>query len=285
MRDCHSSHKAASTVPACMCMCTPVLAVPADPGSVGKVVLRRNALVGNAGSQRADPLPQRPESGAPDQRASPGDETEEIQEAALVVMSLGFDVRLAATLKKVSRADSLAVASEQAHNSEEELGQMLSAAGRLKHCDGRVLGPRSLKGGQSAVSREDTSYAVLGGVYVSGWCKHGPKGTIADALFDAQETASQIVKDIAALPRPSLSLSRISDQTPSPETIQAPHAKNLQNDACRRLDALLKIRKVRFVTFEQWQQVQELERQAGEREGRSARKFASVAEILHAAGD
>jgi adrenodoxin-NADP+ reductase len=42
--------------------------------------------------------------------------------------------------------------------------------------------------------------AVVPGLYCCGWIKRGPKGVILHAMMDAQETASCVVADLAAMP-------------------------------------------------------------------------------------
>ncbi|WP_119072591.1 FAD-dependent oxidoreductase [Aggregatilinea lenta] len=105
----------------------------------------------------------------------------------------------------------------------------------------------------------DLAGAVQPGEYAVGWIKRGPTGIIGTNKPDAQETAQQLIADVAenALLHPA-SPSRGS------------------------LEALLHAHNVRYVTYQDWQILDRLEQERGQRLGRPRVKFCRVEEMLAA---
>ncbi|MEN3975164.1 FAD-dependent oxidoreductase [Emcibacter sp. SYSU 3D8] len=93
------------------------------------------------------------------------------------------------------------------------------------------------------------------GLYVAGWAKRGPSGTIATNFPDGSQVAE--------------------------------HAKALTPDAFKQgpagLDQLLSDRKVRVVTFEDWKRIEAAE-EAGATHGAPRRKFTTIPEMIGSLG-
>ena len=93
------------------------------------------------------------------------------------------------------------------------------------------------------------------GLYVAGWAKRGPSGTIATNFPDGSQVAE--------------------------------HAKALTPDAFKQgpagLDQLLSDRKVRVVTFEDWKRIEAAE-EAGATHGAPRRKFTTITEMIGSLG-
>jgi len=99
------------------------------------------------------------------------------------------------------------------------------------------------------------------GLYAVGWIKRGPSGVIGTNKKDAQETADNLVADIAAGKLPEAELAGDSDATPS----------------------LLAERKPDAIGFDQWQKIDAAEIANGEPQGRPRVKFTSIPEMLDTA--
>ncbi len=99
------------------------------------------------------------------------------------------------------------------------------------------------------------------GLYAVGWIKRGPSGVIGTNKKDAQETADNLVADIAAGNLPEAELAGDSDATPS----------------------LLAERKPDAIGFDQWQKIDAAEIANGEPQGRPRVKFTSIPEMLDTA--
>ncbi|KAL8437721.1 hypothetical protein ACSSS7_000746 [Eimeria intestinalis] len=249
---------------------SPIRIVPSeeDPGSVGSVLMNRNLLEGPPGHQRA----------------IPSDHQLEQQAASLVVWSLGFTIdpleRLAN--KPLSHADA----------ADKALLPMglpllpLHAQGRggpLVHTNGQVFPPQQTlpppapspaAAGTGTAAGGGREQQQLGGLYVVGWFKHGPRGTIAAAVVDAQQTAQQIFKDLTLHQQQQQEQQEEQQQQQQQEEQQQQQQQDRQhqqqehsgpliglaltpspknNNRVESLDAALRIRGVSFVTFEDWQ--------------------------------
>lgn len=99
------------------------------------------------------------------------------------------------------------------------------------------------------------------GLYAVGWIKRGPSGVIGTNKKDAQETADNLVADIAAGKLPEAELAGDADATPS----------------------LLAERKPDAIGFDQWQKIDAAEIANGEPQGRPRVKFTSIPEMLDTA--
>lgn len=121
-------------------------------------------------------------------------------------------------------------------------------AGIIPNAEGRVLDPDKTQ--------------TLVGEYVVGWIKRGPTGIIGTNKPDAQETADQMLEDLAAG-------RTLSPSTPAPESIEA----------------LLHERGVEYVTFADWLKLDALEQERGKALNRPRLKFTNVEEMLQALHD
>ncbi|MEP7291174.1 MAG: FAD-dependent oxidoreductase [Chloroflexota bacterium] len=100
---------------------------------------------------------------------------------------------------------------------------------------------------------------TLVGEYVVGWIKRGPSGIIGTNKPDAQDTADQMLEDLAAG-------KTLTPSSPARESI----------------DALLRERGTEYVTFADWQKLDALEQQRGQAQSRPRVKFVTIAEMLDA---
>lgn len=105
----------------------------------------------------------------------------------------------------------------------------------------------------------DLSGKVQPGEYVVGWIKRGPSGIIGTNRPDAQETAQQLLADVAE------------------GTLLHPESPSRDS-----LEALLRARGVQYVTYQDWQILDRLEQEQGQRVGRPRVKFCRVEEMLAA---
>ncbi len=121
-------------------------------------------------------------------------------------------------------------------------------AGTIPNAQGRVIDPGLMQ--------------TRTGEYVVGWIKRGPSGIIGTNKPDAQETAEQMLEDLAA------------EKTLTPNDT-APDA----------IDALLQARGVRYVTFADWLRLDALEQQHGQATNRPRVKFTTIEEMLGALGE
>lgn len=121
-------------------------------------------------------------------------------------------------------------------------------AGIIPNAEGRVIDPDKTQ--------------TLAGEYVVGWIKRGPTGIIGTNKPDAQETADQMLEDLAAG-------KTLSPSTPAPESIEA----------------LLHERGVDYVTFADWLKLDALEQERGKALNRPRLKFTNVEEMLKALHD
>ncbi|HVO69438.1 MAG TPA: FAD-dependent oxidoreductase [Aggregatilineaceae bacterium] len=108
----------------------------------------------------------------------------------------------------------------------------------------------------------DTDHRAIAGEYVVGWIKRGPTGIIGTNKPDAQETAKQVLNDIAR--------GKLLDP------VEPAH------DA---VDAWLRGRGVHFVTYDDWRILDRLEIERGARIGRPRVKFTDVEEMLAMLGE
>jgi len=102
-------------------------------------------------------------------------------------------------------------------------------------------------------------------MYVSGWIKRGPTGTIVTTWQDAQDTVHTIVEDF---------LSQHNNESIA--------IKEAQSAPINLLEQLLNERNVKFINWKMWQYIDKIERERGKELGKSRVKFASVSEILEA---
>jgi|LauGreDrversion4_2_1035121.scaffolds.fasta_scaffold638638_1 ferredoxin--NADP+ reductase len=99
----------------------------------------------------------------------------------------------------------------------------------------------------------------LNGVFVTGWCKRGPKGDIGSNLSDAAETAASVMQWHQA-------------------------QQQQQKAGFAGLRAHLLQRSVQWVPKEGWNRIDAEERRLGALQGRPRVKTASVADMLRLAG-
>ncbi len=99
-------------------------------------------------------------------------------------------------------------------------------------------------------------YEQESGLYVAGWLKRGPTGTIATTLFDAVETADKVLEDWDELAARPLDTS---------------------------MDELLSGKRIRPVTFNDWKKIEAAEIQAGEQLGKPREKMTSLEEMYSVA--
>ena len=97
------------------------------------------------------------------------------------------------------------------------------------------------------------------GEYVVGWIKRGPQGIIGTNKPDAQETITQLAKDMAYH----------QHLCPSAPSREAP------------VD-ILRARGVRFITFEEWKKLDQMEIERGKAIGRPRLKFTRIEEMIEA---
>lgn len=118
------------------------------------------------------------------------------------------------------------------------------AWGIIPNNDGRVL------------TEHDTGEQVIG-EYCVGWIKRGPSGIIGTNKPDSVATVKHLLDDLE-------NKNLLSPSIPTPSAIES----------------LLQARKVKYVTYADWQILDALELETGEKEGRSRKKFTSVAQML-----
>lgn len=119
-------------------------------------------------------------------------------------------------------------------------------SGVIPNVAGRIVDPRT--GGP------------IGGEYVVGWIKRGPRGIIGTNKPDSQETVRMLLEDLAA--------GRLDK-----EDVPGRHV----------LERLLSERRQDFVSYEDWQLIDLLEQERGRASGDRPRvKFSRVEEMLHA---
>ncbi|OEH79296.1 mitochondrial NADPH:adrenodoxin [Cyclospora cayetanensis] len=252
------------------------------------VVCARNVLSGPAHAQKAVSA----------QHSQPGG-VEEFP-ASLMVWSVGFKINASERLRPVPEPAAAAAvegsgeAKKQPLPTKGLLSTVLPTCSRglLLHTSGRVLPPHQE---DAAVEERGTNREKLGALYVSGWFKGGPKGTIADSLIDAQQTAQQIFTDrmrSSEKTRESMSPSSPHDcVTPrnaastadDPKGRAAPPPSPDSSDALAALDALLGSRGVQGVSFDGWKKIAFEEETRGKAEGRTARKVVCLKEMLRIA--
>ncbi|XP_026189591.1 NADPH:adrenodoxin oxidoreductase, mitochondrial [Cyclospora cayetanensis] len=231
-----------------------------QPGSIGSVLLQRNVLSGPAHAQKAVSA----------QHSQPGG-VEEFP-ASLMVWSVGFKINASERLRPVPEPAAAAAvegsgeAKKQPLPTKGLLSTVLPTCSRglLLHTSGRVLPPHQE---DAAVEERGTNREKLGALYVSGWFKGGPKGTIADSLIDAQQTAQQI----------------FTDRMRSSEKTRESMSPSNSSDALAALDALLGSRGVQGVSFDGWKKIAFEEETRGKAEGRTARKVVCLKEMLRIA--
>jgi ferredoxin--NADP+ reductase len=97
------------------------------------------------------------------------------------------------------------------------------------------------------------------GEYVVGWIKRGPSGIIGTNKPDAQDTADQMLEDLAAG-------KTLKPASPSPESVTD----------------LLEQRGIRYVTFSDWLRLDQLEQQRGQDLNRPRVKYTTIPEMLQA---
>jgi adrenodoxin-NADP+ reductase len=107
---------------------------------------------------------------------------------------------------------------------------------RLAHNFGRVIQ-------KSIYSNRDVDES---NIYVVGWCKTGPKGTLAATVADASETGDTLIRDLAQI-----------SQTSRPG----------------RSWLLSKLNGLPFLTFEDWTRIDALEKQMGAKYSKSREKI------------
>lgn len=93
------------------------------------------------------------------------------------------------------------------------------------------------------------------GLYVSGWCKRGPKGIIGTNIHDAQETVFRLFADLQARGPSSTADMNIAES------------------------ALASVGK-RVVSFSDWRKIETEEHRRGAAENRPAVKFTNIEEML-----
>ena len=117
-------------------------------------------------------------------------------------------------------------------------------AGIIPNAQGRIIDPEKTQ--------------TLTGEYVVGWIKRGPSGIIGTNKPDAQDTADQMLADLAA------------GKTLSPA-----------NASQESIEALLKARGIEYVTFADWLKLDALEQQHGQALNRPRVKFTTIPEMLN----
>lgn len=125
-------------------------------------------------------------------------------------------------------------------------GLPLNDRKRVPHVQGRVTGPNE-------------AGDAHGGLYVCGWAKRGPTGTVATNIADAQETAARVLKDLKE------------------------RGPNSGADAINRGPAMV-APGTRVVSFADWQRLEAEEARRGSDCGKSASKFTDVGEMLQVLG-
>lgn len=98
-------------------------------------------------------------------------------------------------------------------------------------------------------------------VYVAGWIKRGPSGTIGSNRACALDTVAAIEEDVKDY------------------NIAESHVSNEVN-----IVELLETRNVKLVNFVDWQKIDDAECQAGEKLGKPREKFTSSAEMIKLLG-
>ncbi len=120
-----------------------------------------------------------------------------------------------------------------------------SRAGIIPNAQGRIIDPANTQ--------------TVTGEYAVGWIKRGPSGIIGTNKPDSQETADQMLADLAA----GKTLNPVST---SPDSVEA----------------LLKARNVEFVSFDDWLKLDQIEQERGKALGRPRLKFSRVSDMLQA---
>ncbi|KAJ3395216.1 hypothetical protein HDU92_006113 [Lobulomyces angularis] len=102
----------------------------------------------------------------------------------------------------------------------------------------------------------DANSTVIAGLYVSGWLKRGPTGVIASTMFDANETAGAILKDLEESPQ------------------KLDQAKTGFEAISKRLNVK------RIVTFTDWKKIEKHEFDEGIKVGKVREKLSNIDEML-----
>lgn len=90
-------------------------------------------------------------------------------------------------------------------------------------------------------------------VYVVGWCKTGPKGTLSSTVIDAAETSDTIIQDLA-----------------------------IDSDEVQGREWLLeKLKGLEYITFKDWIEIDRLERRLGEKHAKSREKIIDAEFLFH----
>lgn len=154
-----------------------------------------------------------------------------------------------------------AVKSSSASQEDVACGIVLRSVGfQLTPTDGLPLDSRKrVPHVQGRVTCSNEASNARGGLYVSGWVKRGPTGTVATNIPDAQETASRVLKDL-------------KERGPSSSA-----------DATSRGPAMV-AQGTRVVSFADWQLLEAEERRRGNDCGKSAYKLTDVGEMLQVLG-
>ena len=97
-------------------------------------------------------------------------------------------------------------------------------------------------------------------MYVSGWLKCGPKGVIANTMYDAFETAEMIVSDIKQN-KPMLSDGTIKQGS-------------------KAIIPILHQRGIRTISYKDWKKIEEKENEAGKVKHKPREKFGRVKDVL-----
>lgn len=105
----------------------------------------------------------------------------------------------------------------------------------------------------------DERMVVQPGIYVSGWIKRGPSGTIGSNKVDSWDTIEALLHDVPALNKNEL-------QDPG------------------GLKAILDIRGLNHVNFERWLMIDSAETQMGRTRGKVREKITSIDQMLAVAG-
>lgn len=259
--------------------------------------------MGPPNQQKAVPLQQQQER----------EETTTVEQpASLVVWSVGFKVESLARLSSVSGSPAAAADAAATEDGRAPIDLLTTPRGLLFHTDGCVLPPQEAAGTAVVATSAATSYAAAkteepgkkaGGLYVSGWFKHGPRGTIADSVFDAQQTAQRVWMDLTRMQHHQQRKQQQQDDLKDTDTHNAPpaylktscpaadpdsHADPQEAPpvslGVEALDALLRARGVRVVTFEGWKDIHREETRRGRMQGRVAAKITSIEQMLQLAG-
>jgi len=155
----------------------------------------------------------------------------------------------------------IAVKSSSSSQEDVPCGIVLRSVGfQLTPMEGLPLnGRKRVPHVQGCVTCPNEAGDAHGGLYVCGWVKRGPQGTVATNIPDAQETAKRVLKDLKERGRSSG-----ADATNRGPAMVAPGT--------------------RVVSFTDWQRLEAEEARRGNDCGKCASKFTDVGEMLRVLG-